>query len=113
MSAQIRVGDLRERVSIRSLSSSADGKGGFTEAFTSVLATVWAKIDATSGAERVQAMQQEHARTYDVTIRYLSTVTPRMRLVLDDSRVLKITGTKDPTLRRRWLVLSCVEEDAA
>lgn len=108
----MRVADLRERVSIRSLTSTADGKGGFVESFSTVLATVWAKVEAVSSGERIQGGQQENARRYDVTIRYLSTVLPTMRLVLDDARVLKIEGSRDPDLRRRWLILSCTEDPA-
>lgn len=108
----MKIAELQERVAIKSLSSTADGKGGFTEAFTSTLATVWAKIKTARADERIQGMAQEHVRNYDVTIRYLSTVTPRMRLVLDDARVLKIDGIKDPDLRRRWMQLSCTEDDS-
>jgi len=103
------IGKMRERVAIKSMARTADGKGGFTEGFGSTLATVWAKVEALSASEREAGSQVEHARRYEVTIRYLSTVTPAMRLTWG-SRTLKIEGLQDLTEeRKRFLLLTCEE----
>ena len=102
------IGKLQERVLLKALVSTPNGKGGFVETWPSTTATVWAEVLQESGSERFQGSQQEHARRYRIRIRYLSTVAPTMRVTYD-ARTLKIVGiTYDP--RKRWHFLDCEED---
>lgn len=102
----MRIGDLRDRVTLQSVSTVADSGGGRSESYAT-LATVWAKVSQDSGAEAWVAQTQRHVRSWTVTIRHRTDVTGGMRVV-HGSNTLEITGMR--TLddeRNRWLELSC------
>jgi len=101
------IGDLRHRVSIQSVAQSSDGQGGYTEGW-STDSTVWAKIDPLNGYERMQAQQLASPVTHKVTIRYLSGLTTKHRL-LSGSRVFAIKEVINLAEENRFLQLRCVE----
>lgn len=74
------VGELRERVDFLSLSDSLDSQGGSVQTWTTVAASVWAKISADQAFETFRGMQQDHKRISTITVRYRSDITPRMRV---------------------------------
>lgn len=100
------IGDMRSQVAIKTITKTADGQGGFTEAWTTTLDTVWAYVNDISAAERYRGMQQEHRRVLEVWIRYRSDFDATARLIWngntirinsidyveDRNRFLRITG---------------------
>ena len=101
----VAIGDLDQQVVLLADTKTADGQGGYTEAWTT-LATVWANVRDVSAAERARGMQQEHRRTLEIAIRYRSDVDATMRATWngntirfssidyydDRNRFLRITG---------------------
>lgn len=75
MVTPLSTGDLRERVTVQSVTESADTQGGRSRS-TSTLATVWARVTvAAPGTESQAGGQVVGSTTYVVTIRYSSTVS--------------------------------------
>lgn len=69
-----RIGEMRRRVTIQTLSRSSDSMGGYTETWTNT-ATVWAKIEPLKGMEMLEAMKLEAPLTHRVFMRWRSGVT--------------------------------------
>jgi SPP1 family predicted phage head-tail adaptor len=102
-------GRLRHRVTLEAMTATADGAGGFSEAWNA-WNTVWAAVEPLEGTERLRAMQTGADVTHRVTIRFLPGVTSRLR-VLHNGRVLHVVSPPiDHEERRQWLVLMCHEE---
>jgi SPP1 family predicted phage head-tail adaptor len=87
--AESIVGKMNKRVVVQQQSRSADTMGGATVSW-STLTTVWAKVTPKSGRESYPNMQTEDATVTEFIMRYLSTVTPAMRLSYN-SNVYQIT----------------------
>ncbi len=99
------IGRFRHKITFQSESESADSGGGYTLSWTNV-STVWAEVkplaSSRTSAERLQAGQLEDKVIYKVTTRYLSGITPKMR-ILFGTRVFNIRsvinlGEKDELL---------------
>jgi SPP1 family predicted phage head-tail adaptor len=105
----VEPGDLRHRVAIVSSTLTPDGIGGGTRTDTTV-ATVWARVEATSARERTVAGGIREQAWWRVTIRYplTFTVTSDMRVVWS-GRTFFIKGIMQPDAVNRWLVLDCME----
>lgn len=101
------IGKLRHRVTIQSESTTADGGGGFTLAWTDVT-TVWAAVEPLKGAERLRGQQLEAAVTHKITIRHRSDVTTKQRLKFG-TRLFNVRAVINPDERDRWLELLCEE----
>lgn len=103
------IGRRRFRISIQSSTDSTNSVGEPVESFSTVSnGTVWASIEPISGRE-YQAVQQIAAETtHKVTIRYLSGITPKYR-VLYGSRVFDILAVRDVEERGRVTELLCRE----
>lgn len=71
-----------------------------------VLSTVWSKMDDKGGSEGYQADQLTAVRNTTFTIRFLSTVTEKMRIILD-ARIYEIVSMNRPD-RRRTLELRTI-----
>jgi SPP1 family predicted phage head-tail adaptor len=99
---------MRRRVVIEAPQRTGDGAGGFAETWGAV-ATVWARVSARGGSERVRADRLASAVTHDITIRWRTGVLPTMRVRLG-ARVLEIIATVEDE-RRRLLTLECEERD--
>ena len=102
-----RIGDLRHRITLETLSRVSDGQGGFTETW-STLATVWAFIKPISSRERLFAESIGYQRSHEVIIRHRTDVTQEMRFTYD-SRVFQIKGVKRPDERKAYLILDAEE----
>lgn len=63
------------------------------------LATVWARKDDRGGSEGYQADQLTAVRNTTFLIRYLSTVTEKMRVILG-TRIYEITNISNPDRNR-------------
>lgn len=82
---------MRHQITFQSENPSADTAGGYVLAWTNG-ATVWAEIKTRfshSGSEKFSAGQLENRTSYAITTRYISGITPKMR-ILFGSRVLNI-----------------------
>lgn len=69
---------------------------------------IWAEIEPLSGSELTEAQQKVADATHQVTIRYLSGVTPDKR-ILFGVRELYIENVRNIEERNREMVLICVE----
>lgn len=98
-----RVGQMRRRLTIQSVATSADSGGGRSETY-STLATVWGTWTPLSSQELYRAGIERHVRAYESEIRYRSDVTSGMRAV-EGSTTYEITGIRDADDRKRFLVL--------
>lgn len=100
-------GSLRHRVTLQSLTRTADGQGGFTEEWTDE-ATLWASVEPLKGYERFQAMQLQTPLTHAVTLRYRPGVTTAHRLLFGD-RIFDVREVINEGERNATLRLTCVE----
>ena len=84
----MRAGPMRQRVTIQTLSESADGYGQRVQSWIDS-GTFWASIKNLSGREAVNAKQVKADSTHQVTLRYVGTLfstpglLPSMRLVFN------------------------------
>ena len=70
---------LSERVTIQTATTSVDNHGGRSASW-GTLATVWADVRALSSRESIAAKAAASKVGYEVTVRYRSDVTPKMRV---------------------------------
>jgi SPP1 family predicted phage head-tail adaptor len=94
---------LRESVAIQSLTRTADGMGGFTEAWQAVTgAPTRAMIDAAPGSERWGYMRQVPGNTYRMVTRYFAGATASQRVIWR-GKEYGVLGVVDPDGRQDWL----------
>ena len=101
------IGRLRHRITIQTRTQTQDAYGQPSDTW-STLATVWARIEDARGNERLAALQVRAEVSRMVTIRYLSTVTERCRVVWGD-RTLEIVEIVVPENRNAEMRLMCKE----
>lgn len=103
------IGRLRHRVSVQVVSQVVDGAGGTTDTWTTA-STVWAAIEPASArdVERVFGAELHAPITHLVTMRYLSGLTHKHRLLFG-SRVLQIRGMQNPDERNEWWIVAAEE----
>ncbi len=104
----MRAGRLDTKIIIESKSEAINGVGDVTNTWAT-FATVWAEILTNSGKEFMQAKEQHSSLSRVITIRYLASVTPGMR-VNDDGAYYNILSAFDPRDARRELKLYCDEQ---
>jgi SPP1 family predicted phage head-tail adaptor len=104
----MRAGLLERKIIIEQSSEVIDSVGDSTLSWTT-FATVWANILTNSGKEFIQAREMHSSLSRIITIRYLASVTPRMR-VNDSSTYYNILAAFDPNGRRIELKLYCDEQ---
>jgi len=102
-----RAGTMRERITIQSETASADGQGGSTSGWTT-FSTVWARVQPLRGREQREALQVQDEQVYQVTVRYLAGVTPKMR-ILWGARTLNIRSVVNADERKRFLEMVAEE----
>lgn len=88
----LNAGRLRHRVIIQTPTESVDVLGGISKSWATH-ATVWAEVQPLSGRELLEAAKTTSRVSHRVTIRELSTVTPKMRISYD-SRYLYIESVR-------------------
>lgn len=104
----MRIGPLRQRVTLQTLSESADSYGQLQQSWVSA-GEYWAQIRPLAGKEAILAAQLRPDATHAVTLRYgVATITPAMRLLFD-SRVFNIVSVLNRDERDRALDLLCTE----
>lgn len=103
----IRISDLRDRVTIERVSLVDDGGGGVEESFVPV-AEVWASVRALSGDERVEADAISGSLTHEIHLRWRGDVGPDMRINAG-GRIIDLKVVMDPDDRQR--LLRCFGEE--
>lgn len=78
----MRVGSLRRRVTIQSVSEAQNALGEPIETW-GTFAVVWGAVEPIRGADRFSSAQLEEPVTSLLRIRYLNGLTPKMRVVHD------------------------------
>ena len=105
----MRAGLLHHRIALQSISAYSKNKAGEKIPTWTTYDTVWANIEPAGGGESVRGVSSESEVTHEITIRFQSTVSPKHRVVDEDSRVFYI----DRILNKReygvWQVMKCTE----
>jgi len=106
----IRIGELRHRITFERLSRASDGQGGF-EIHWVELQSCWAKIENKGARERVFAEKIEENRIFLITIR--NTLDHEIEMSMDrikfGDRFFQIKGIEYVDERRFWIQLTCAE----
>lgn len=97
----MRAGQMRRTVTIRTMTRTPDGMGGYTETPTDVTG-IPARIDPLEGREQVEAMQTGMQRPHRFYLRYRDGMTGATQLVYD-SRTFDIKSVVDPEEKHREL----------
>lgn len=99
---------LNKRVAVQAVSTVSDGQGGGTESWATET-TVSAAIEPTKAWEKFQAGQFQTPATHKVTIRYLSGLTTKKRL-LYGTRVMAIKEVIDVNEQHAFMELKVIEQ---
>ena len=103
----MKIGDLRHRVQIQNKTVQTDELQQQSDVWLAY-ANVWASVRPVKGREYFAARQENAEVTAVVTMRYLSGITPDMRIVFGD-RVFEIVSVINVDERNRVLELMCKE----
>ena len=103
-----QIGKLNKRITLQYKTQTADGMGGFTEVWTSIIPDIWAAIWPVSAKEMVSADKTTMTVTHRIRIRYRSTISGSWRVKFG-TRYFAITGIVNPEERNEWLDLVCIE----
>jgi SPP1 family predicted phage head-tail adaptor len=105
----MRAGSLRHLVSIEDYTETTDSLGGVSNTWAE-FSKAYANIVPLSGNEKYVSAEKHATATHQITIRYLSGVNPKMRVVYG-SRVFEIVSVINTGTRDKMMQL-IVEEDA-
>jgi len=101
----MRAGELRHRGTLqRKSDSSTWGTSGTWTTY----ATVWVKIEPTSGREYPEGRKIQAETTHLITMRFIHGVHPDMRFLFE-GRIFKIVSAINVQERSRELMLECTE----
>lgn len=101
----MRAGRLDTKIIIESRSTAPNGVGDAIDTWSTHL-TVWSEILTNSGKEFLQAREQHSSLAKVITIRWVSGITPKMRVNLG-GEYYNILAAFDPWNTRRELRLLC------
>lgn len=103
----MKIGDLRQRVTLQQSVKTPDGHKGFTEQWQD-LASMWASVEPLTGREYFSAHQIQAEVTHRVKVRHRTDATVKMRFKHQD-RNLYIESIIDIKERRETLEILCKE----
>ena len=103
----MRAGKLRHKVTIQDYTESQDSYGAVTKTWSDY-ATIWASIEPVRGREFWDSKQINAEITAKITIRYLSGITPKMRIKYG-ARIFEIISVINPEERNKELQLMVKE----
>lgn len=106
----MKIGQMRRKVTIRTMARTSDGMGGYTETPTDV-PDIWAEIEPLEGREQLQAMQTGMQRPHSITMRFRPGMTGAKTL-LYEGRTFDIKSVIDPEERHRELHILADEVNA-
>lgn len=105
----MRIGDLKKRIMLQSVTEAADGMGGMTQTWADV-AEVWGAIWPTSASEVMSAQSAVLSVSHRIRIRYRSDITSAWRVYYTDGgKYYNIVSIIDPNMRHWVLDLMCLE----
>lgn len=84
----MQAGSLRHRIAFQTSTKTKDAGGGLIETWATI-ATVWGSISPLIGRELTNAQMRNSETTHQITIRYLSTVNAKGR-ILFGSRIFQL-----------------------
>ena len=100
---QYTAGMLRDAVSIEAKTSTADGMGGFSAAWTAVRGSATrAMISAAPGSEKWGYMRQTPGNSYKMVTRHFDGATAAQRVIWK-GKEYGVLGVVDPDGRGNWL----------
>ncbi len=105
------IGELRDRVALRSRVTTGEDEGGETVLFVP-LATVWARVTTLTPRRVELADGRAVSVTHTVVLRYRTDISAGDRLVYA-GRDLDVLGAEDLNGRRAYLVCTCAETEMA
>ena len=116
----MNIGDLRQRVTIQTVSTKQDTYGQVADAVGSTIGTdfakVWGSVKDLAGRELFAAQEMHSQVTTRIVIRWLRGVLPSMQARTNaeggQGRTFDIMAVVDPDGRRRTLYLECKERVA-
>jgi SPP1 family predicted phage head-tail adaptor len=103
----MRIGKLNKRVTIKTVTRTADGLGGYTETISTVKET-WAGIRPLSAKETLSYGLELGDRTAEIRLRFDGTVN-QTNYIEFGSRVYRIKSVVNPDEGNREYVLICTE----
>lgn len=103
----MRVGKMNRRITLRTMTRTPDGMGGYTETPTDA-GPYWAHVEPLEGREQIEAMQTGMQRPHRFEMRYQSGMTGAT-LVIYDSRTFDVKSVVDPGERHEQLVITADE----
>ena len=106
----IPAGTLRQRITIQQSTDSQDATGQPIRTWANVISGVPARVESVAGGETVRGRQVMAQTTTLLTTRWMSGITPSMRIVFCN-RTLGILRVNDPVGDRRELRIECKEAD--
>lgn len=104
-----RIGDLRHRMTLQTPARTADGGGGASVVWTTVV-EISAALRPQAGGESLDADRLSGRVTHEIWIRHRAGVVPAMRF-LQGARAFDIRAVLDVDERRRWLRCLVEERD--
>jgi len=105
--SKARIGDLRHRITIESLTLAGDGQGGSSETWAT-FATVWASVEPVKGGERFFSEQIQYQRTHKIIIRHLTGINSTMRISFD-GRTFQIKAIRRADERKFFMLIDAEE----
>ena len=103
----MRIGDLRHRVELQSVTRVADGMGGFSDTWA-LVDKVRAAIWPVSAKEQMRADAPTMTITHRVRIRYYADLTPAWRIMFG-TRYFSIVSIVNLNEKKEMLDLLCKE----
>jgi SPP1 family predicted phage head-tail adaptor len=100
--------ELRHRITVQSMTDTQDTDGSVSET-ASTFRTAWARIVPLKGSEDYVAQGIAASVVYEMWIRYIPNVTPKMR-VLWGERTFEVDSVRNYDSLNKWLILTCEEE---
>lgn len=101
------IGRYRKRVIIQQATETQNEFGEMTAAWAT-FATVWAAVEPLRGREMWAAKEQQARLDTRIRIRFLTGITPKMRVLYAD-HIYEIASIIDEEMRHRDLQLMCWE----
>jgi SPP1 family predicted phage head-tail adaptor len=106
--ADVRAGRLRNAAALQTNTPTRDGAGGEVASWANTLSPWYCELVQVKGGETFRGRMVHAAANYVAIGRYVSGVTPRMRLILG-SRIFDILAADNVENRGRDLRLDLVE----
>jgi len=106
-----RIGKMRHRFSVHTVTRVADGAGGFTRTdpdYTTKAKTVWGSLRASSQNEIYVGVKLDQRITHVVVVRYDASITQGVSLVMGD-RSFYVLSAVDPDERKEFMRIMCRE----